>query len=296
MAKYLPEFDYIAPKSLAEAMEILHARVQAVGKTMAGGTDLVMAMREKELRPNYVVSLKNLGHDLEYVRLDPGSGTLRIGALTTVRSMETSALPDGRIQLLGEAASQLGSYQVRNRATLGGNICNASPAADLVPPLMVLEASLVLASSKGERSISIGDFFTGPGRTKIAKDEILKEIVVREMKGSWGASFIKISKRANALAVVNAATLVEIEGNTLRDVRISFGAVAPTPVRAGNVEKALRGASLSSLDLSKVHGELDRDIKPISDLRAGEAYRRHLAWVLLKRSLAASIGRAKHGK
>jgi carbon-monoxide dehydrogenase medium subunit len=291
MRKYLPEFDYIEPRSLSEVLDALNSFKQEV-KVIAGGTDLVTAMREKGLKPKYILSFKNVRDELDYIEFDDKSQVLRIGALTTIHSIETSDILKGKFYVLREAAAQLGSYQIRNLATIGGNLCNASPAADMAPPLMALNSKLVLLSSGGEREIPVEGFFVGPGETILTNDEILKEIIVPEPTGMYGCSFLKISRRMIGLAIVNVATFVKLKDKRLEEVRISLGAVAPTPVRARNLEKELIGKEIDELDLSKVCETVEGDINPISDVRASLEYRKHLAKVLTARSLRISIERA----
>jgi carbon-monoxide dehydrogenase medium subunit len=292
MRKYLPEFEYFEPKSLPQILMMLSSLEGRDGRLLAGGTDLVTSIREKGLRPNYVLTLRNVSKDLDYIDFDAESHVLRIGALTTIHSIETSTVLRKRFYPLTEAASELGSYQVKNRATVGGNICNASPAADMVPALMVLESELQLVSSNGERMVPIEKFFTGPGKSIIGKSELLKEMLVKEPVGNFGASFLKVARKMTGCAIVNVATFVKLDGRTVEEARVALGSVAPVPVRAGTVERELRGRGTDDLDTSKIADTVEKDISPIDDVRATLAYRKHLARTLVERSLDISIKRA----
>jgi len=292
MRKYLPQFEYVEPGSLAQALTMLSSLEGREGRVLAGGTDLVTSMREKGLRPSYVLALKNASKDLNYIQLDADSHVLRIGALTTIRSIESSTVLKKRFYPLVEAASQLGSYQVKNRATVGGNICNASPAADMVPSLMVLESELQLISSNGNRTVPIEKFFTGPGKSVIGKSELLKEILVKEPTGVFGASFLKVARKMTGCAIVNAASFVKLNGKTVEEARVALGSVAPVPVRARTVEHELKSRKIDELDMSRISNTVEKDISPIDDVRASLGYRKQLARTLVERSLELSIKRA----
>jgi len=292
MRKYLPQFEYIEPESLTQALTMLNSLESKDGKVLAGGTDLVTSMREKGLKPSYVLALKHISKDLNYIDFDAESHMLRIGALTTIRTIETSTVLEKRFYPLTEAASELGSYQVKNRATVGGNICNASPAADMVPSLMVLESELQLISSNGKRTVPIEKFFTGPGKNVIGKSELLKEVLIKEPPGIFGASFLKVARKMTGCAIVNVATFVKLNGKTVEETRVALGSVAPVPVRARTVERELKGKRIDDLDISKISNTVETDISPIDDVRASLAYRKHLARSLVERSLSISIKRA----
>jgi carbon-monoxide dehydrogenase medium subunit len=292
MRKYLPQFEYIEPESLPQALTMLTSLEGRDGRVLAGGTDLVTSMREKGLRPSYVLALKNTSKDLNYIDFDAESHMLRIGALTTIHSIDTSNILKRRFYPLTEAASELGSYQVKNRATVGGNICNASPAADMVPPLMVLESELQLISSNGKRIVPIEKFFVGPGKSVLGKSELLKEMLVKEPVGNFGASFLKVARKMTGCAIVNVATFVKLNGRNVEEARVALGSVAPVPVRARTVERELKGKEIDHLDMSKISNTIEKDISPIDDVRASLEYRKHLARTLVERSLNMSIKRA----
>jgi carbon-monoxide dehydrogenase medium subunit len=290
MRRTLPEFEYFAPPSLKDLLELLNSLEKA--KLLASGTDLIPAMREKGLTPKYVVSLKNLTKDLSYIKMDYENGkrVLRIGALTTIHSIEASETLGQKFYILKEAASQLGTYQIRNRATIGGNLCNASPAADMAIPLLALNSRLILLSIEGEREVPIKEFFLGPGKTILKSNEILKEVVIEEPK-SFGSAFLKVSRKAIGLAIVNVACYVELTNGVINDIRVALGAVAPTPVRATNLEKELIGKRINDVDITEACKKVDEDIKPISDVRASKEYRMHLSRVLTERAIRISLQR-----
>ena len=296
MKNYLPSFDYIEPLSLEEALEKLSLFGEKA-KLIAGGTDLVTAMREKGLRPKYVISMKNFMNALNRVEFDNKIQGLRIGALTTLASLansiESSDILRDRFYVLAEAATQIGSYLIRNRATIGGNLCNASPAADMAPAMMILKAEAVLLSRSAIRTVPIQDFFIGPGKTALGSNEMLKEILIPEPTGAYGCSFLKISRKMTGLAIANVATYVELDRGKLKEVRVALGAVAPTPVISRSLARELVGKEIDELNMTEICKKVEKDIKPISDVRASLEYRRKMAYVLTQRSLQVSIKRAK---
>jgi len=240
----LPRFKYLRPKSFEEALELLD-KYGEQAKLLAGGTDLIVKMKDDVVKPKYVIDLSRL-EELKFISKE--DGVIKIGALTTLREIETSPIIRENVHVLSDAVEKMASWQIRNLGTIGGNLCNASPAADTAPPLLVLEAELKLTSSEGERTVPIDQFFTGPGETILKNNELLTEIQIPIMSNHAGTAFLKLGRRfAHTLSIVSVATLVVVEDDVFKDVRIALGSVAPTPVRAKKTEDRFRGLSATKV-------------------------------------------------
>jgi len=292
MLRKLREFEYREPSTLSEALAILN-QYGKEAKVLAGGTDLLVNMKERGWEPRVLVNLKTVP-GLSYIRFDEKEG-LRIGALTTVREVETSSLIRETFPCLHEGAKSLGSVQVRNRATLGGNLCNASPAADNAPPLLVLNARVKLVGAGGERVVPLEKFFVGPGTTVLDK-EVLTEIMVPASSQQVQGVYLTISRReAVDLAQVGIAIAARAEDKktTWRDVRIALGAVAPTPIRAYETEKLLEGREIQKTVIEEAIKKSIEEARPITDLRASEWYRREMVEVLALRALEQIAGQIR---
>jgi carbon-monoxide dehydrogenase medium subunit len=277
-------YEYKAPTTLAEALDALQ-RFGAEARVLAGGTDLMIAIREHGLRPACVVDVKRIA-GLAEVTLDP-VGTLGLGALVSVGDIERSIPVLARFPVLVSAASMLASGQVRNLATIGGNICNASPAADLAPPLLVLEAIATAVGTNGERKFPIAALFSGPGRTTL-DGEILTAFTIKAMPARARATYLKHGPRnAMDIAIVGVAVLAvpDADGRSWEDVRIALGSVAPTPIRVPAAEAVLRGAPICLEAIEQAADIAAREATPISDLRASGDYRRAMVRALTRRAL-----------
>jgi aerobic carbon-monoxide dehydrogenase medium subunit len=286
-------FDFYQPTTLAEASRLLKDNGPG-GRFLAGGTDLVIAMKEKGLLPKYIVDLKRVP-GLSGIR-ENRDGTMTIGALTTMYAIETSPVIKKKYPFLAQSAAEVGSIQIRNRATIGGNMANATPSADVAPSLIALNATAKLASVAGERSVSMEEFFRGPGQNVMATDEILTEITIPKTSPQMVGDYIKFSPRDMMdLAYIGVAVAYNFAGDKkCSGVRIVLGAVAPTPLRAKNSEALLEGQVLSEELAAKVGDEAARESKPISDVRSSADYRRAMVGVMTKRALLnAAIGPAK---
>lgn len=290
------KFDYLQPASLDEALTLL-AGYQDGGERegvclLAGGTDLVPRLNRRVLRPKAVVDLSKIG-ELRELRVEDGQ--VRVGALVAHADLARSAILAEKAPVLARGAAMVGSPQIRNRGTVGGNLANASPAADTAPALMVLGARVRLARRNQERFLPLEEFFLGPGRTAIAGDEVLSEIVFDQMQPGQGASFQKLGKRnAQAISVASAAVLVEVEKgrNTFKQIRIALGAVGPTPLRLKAAEDALAGQPVSRRLIVEAARVIMENIHPITDLRATAEYRRSVAAVLFERAMLEALARA----
>jgi len=284
---YLPDFDYYAPESLEEAIGLL-ARLGPSAMVLAGGTDILVKMKNGLLAPSALVSLKNL-HELRRIRWEDGRG-LVIGALATHNEICNSQAVQEHFPSLAEAAHKLANNQIRNRGTIGGNLVNAIPSADLPPILMALRAYVALAGPDGSRTVQVENFFTGVSACAIAPArEILTEVVVPPQE-TTGSTYIKFGlRRSGALAVVGVAAAVVMEGDTVRDVRICLGAVYKTPARAVQAEQVLIGKRWTVELLEQAGRTAVGCCLPISDIRGSAEYRRDLVRILTRRALKRAI-------
>ncbi len=284
-------FEFYQPATLAEASRLLKENGPG-GRFLAGGTDLVIAMKEKGLLPKYIVDLKRIP-GLSGIR-ENDDGTMTIGALTTMYTIETSPVITTKYPFLAQSAAEVGSIQIRNRATIGGNMANATPSADVAPSLIALNAMAKIASSAaGERTVALEEFFRGPGLNVMSADEILTEISIPKTDPQLVGEYIKFSPRDMMdLAYIGVAVAYHLGSDkTCNGVRIVLGAVAPTPIRAKNSEALLEGKILTEELAAKVGDEAARESKPISDVRSSADYRRAMVGVMTKRALLnAAVG------
>jgi carbon-monoxide dehydrogenase medium subunit len=287
-------FDFYQPATLQEASRLLREKGPG-GRFLAGGTDLVIAMKEKGLLPNYIVDLKRVPA-ISGIRQNP-DGSISLGALTTMYEIETSPLIKKKFHFLAQSAAEVGSIQIRNRATIGGNMCNATPSADTAPALIALGASAKISGGAGERSISLEEFFKAPGETVLKADEILTEIIIPRTPAGLVGEYIKFSPREMMdLAYVGVAVAYDFEPQkrTCAGVRIVLGAVAPTPIRAKRAEATVEGQALSESLAEKAGNIAAEEAKPISDVRSTADYRRAMVAAMTKRALLnAAVGPAK---
>lgn len=290
----LPEFDVIDAQSVEQAWALL-ARYGAEAQLFAGGTDLFVKMKHRRSLPKVLINLKRIP-GLDRIRYDFNDG-LRIGALATIQAIRESSVINTRFRMLGQAAGALGTAQIRNLGTLGGNLANASPSAEFGPPLLVLEAAVHCAGPNGERRIPMTDFFLAPGKSALRPDEVLTELHVSNPLPGTQALYLKHSLRRMDVAMASAAVLVRMEQGVCRDVRIALGAVAPTPFRAAKAEAALSGRKLAGDEndrevLEKVARIAAEETRPIDDLRSQADYRRKVIALLVKQALEQVVARA----
>lgn len=283
----MQRFEYLKATTVEQAVSFLALRKETA-KLLAGGTDLIPDLKNETLAPEYLVDIKSLPGLAGMFYDEEG---LSLGALTTIRAVETSSLIQNSrpFNVLAQAARTLGSVQVRNRATIGGNLCHASPSADMAPALLALGATVYLTGPAGARSASIAEFFTGPGETVAGPDEILTEIrAPKPLSPRTAGVYIKHSPRgAMDLAVVGVAVVVSMSpGDAIcADIRIGLGGVAPTPVRARQAEAVLRGRKLEDALVETAAKMAANDSSPISDVRASAEYRRAMVAVLTDRAI-----------
>jgi CO/xanthine dehydrogenase FAD-binding subunit len=276
---------YAAPRSLEEATEIMRGGKVTI---VAGGTDLMPQTRAGRAR--FQPMLMNLRHVPELLGIAVDGGVVRIGALTTVTGLLGSPLVRERLGVLWQACDHFASDQIRNAATVGGNLCNASPAGDTLVPLLALDACAVLAARPNGavvlRRVPLGEFFMGPGRTCRQPAEILTAVEVPLPPAGRAGAFYKHGTRPGLdISTISIAAVATPGGGALRDVRVAFGAVAPTPIRAPRTEALLEGRAPDAATLEAAAQAAAEEIHPISDVRASDWYRRELVHNMLKRVL-----------
>ena len=283
---YLPDFEYYSPATVNEACLIL-ARLDGVGRVLAGGTDLLPHMKNGTMAPTALVSLKEM-RELREIAYVPGRGVV-IGARATQNGLVRSPVLQERYPAVCETAHSMANNQIRNRGTIGGNLVSAVPSADLPPILIALQANVALAGPRETRTIPLESFFVRPRCSVIAPDEILTEVVIPDQV-TTGSVYLKFGlRRSGALAVVGVAASVVSDGTHVREVRIVLGAVAPTPVRACEAESLLRGNRVTEALLEEVGRAAGYGCRPISDIRGSDEYRRDMVAVFTKRALRKAL-------
>jgi len=292
----LPKFSYHEPSTLEEALQLLSS-LGGNAKVLAGGTDLLVRMKQKIDRPGHVVSIARVpGMDT----IVPRNGhAVTVGAAVTARQLADHEFIHDRFVPLALAASRLGAPMIRNRATIGGNLVNARPAADLPPACMVLNAAVTLKSLAGERQVSVNDFFRGPGQCVIEPNELVVSIEIETPPPWSGGSYIKLGARKTLeISMVNVAALLTLQGpeGPILDAKVALGAVGPTPVRAYGAEELLVGNEPSE-DLFREAGAIGVGMcSPITDHRGTMEYRCMMIEVLTRRCLLEAWEKARSWK
>lgn len=273
--------EYIRPKNVRDVLQRMK-KLKGRGKPVAGGTNVIPDMRAKTLKPDVLIDISHL-KGLSYIKED--KKRIKIGSLTTIAELASSKVIQKYAPILSQAANQLGNPLVRNRATIGGNLADASPAADTAVPLLALDAIVVTEGDGGNRrQISVDQFFKGPNRTVLKKGEIIKEIIFFKPNSNAKMGYLKLGLRnAMAISVVSIAVLMEMEKGKCKKARISLGAVAPTPVRGYRTEEMLMGRDVTKELIEACCDEIKKEIRPITDIRANAEYRKEMASVLLRR-------------
>ena len=284
----LPAFEYLAPASTAELAGLLVTHGPRC-RILAGGTDLVNWMAEKIYTPDYVIDLRRL--PLASITYEKGRG-LTIGAAATIEAIERSAVVRQFYCGLVQAAGQIGSPQIRAMATIGGNCCNASPCADMPPPLVTLDASVVLTSAKGSRELPLESFITGNRQTAIQMDEFLECVRVPDPRPNSACRYSPFGLRAaQEIDIASVAVNIAIDPATglVSHARIAMGAVAPFAMRATQAEALLVGKRPEADAIDRAASECGRECRPIDDLRASASYRRHIVGILARRVLRDAV-------
>lgn len=287
-------FVYLTPKTMDEAISLHQAHGQRA-KYIAGGTDVLVKIKEGKLAPDYLISLKHIiGQDRPF--FNPESGELFIGAFCTHRSIEQSPLVQHRYPILHDAVKNIGSVQIRNVATIGGNLVNAVPSADGAIPLIALDGSAVIYGPKGRRSTELGRFFLGPGQCDLEAGEILTEIVIPPLLPRTGSAYVKHGRReAMELPMLGVGVLLSLKEDmvTCARARICLGVAAPTPFRALQAEKHLEGKPVDDNHLTEAGQIAGRESKVRDSIRGVAWYRREMVGVLVKRMGLKALERAE---
>jgi CO/xanthine dehydrogenase FAD-binding subunit len=289
--KRLPTFEYHAPATIEEALDLI-TRYGDNGRFMAGGTDLLLAMKKREITPEHLVTLSGISA-LKGIAFDEKKG-LTIGALTTLAEIERSDIVKKYYLPLWDAVNVMASIQIRNLATIGGNLCSAVPSADTAPPLIALNASLQLVGPEGERSIPVEAFFTGPTETVRTSNEILTAIMIPKPEVLSSGCYLKLMRRqAMDLALVGVAACLKLDAGkkVCKEARIALGAVAPTPIRVPEVEALLVNKAIDEKLITEAARLAGMQCRPISDIRASQEYRCSMVEVLTRRAVMEAYRR-----
>jgi len=282
--------EIVEPATVGDAVSALRQHRGAMA--LAGATDLIPAIRRGLAKPRLLVNLKRIPA-LAGVRR--ARGGVSIGALTTVAEVLASPILAENWPVLVETAREFGSAQIRNMATIGGNLCNATPSADFPLPLLALDARLRIAGPKGERELPLSEFFVGANKTALSAGEIVTAILVPRVPAHTGAAFVRLGvRKAMDLPIAAAAAAITVapDGRKCRKARIALGAVAPTPMRATGAESLLEGSAISGNLIGEAAAAAARESKPLTDLRASAEYRRDMIVVLVGRALEQAFARA----
>jgi carbon-monoxide dehydrogenase medium subunit len=288
------DLKYVNPESLRETVALI-SEYQGRAKIIAGGTDLLAKMKKGFSLPEVLINVECVD-ELHYIRYSPKSGLL-IGAATSLAAVEKSDLVNARFPILAQAVGLMASPFLRNRATIGGNLCNAAPSADTAPALMVLGARIKIVGMDYEKVVPVEKFFTGPGQTVLKSCQVITEIQVPDLPARSAAVYLKQKRRNGAdLAVVGVAVQLTLEkhGDTIKDVHIALGAVAPTPIRAKKAEHLLQGHALTDQILIQAGELASVESSPIDDARSSADYRKKLVVVLVRRAVAQAFEAAKN--
>lgn len=280
----------IMPRTLAAA---LAAKADRGVVAIAGGTDILVRLHDCIARPWPKLLVLDKINSLHKINI--GEKEISLGPLVTFTEIESSRLLGRYAPQLAAAAALAGSVQIRNRATIGGNIANGSPAGDTIPPLYVLDSVLEISSAKGKRLVAIEEFFRGPGKTILRADELITKIKFPKTKAA--GFFLRLgTRRALAISKVSVSALIQIEHQIVKDVKIALGAVAPTVIRAENAEQYLLGKKLDSESIAEAAAIVQSEARPIDDIRSNADYRKAMVGVLLKRGLNSILEKATHAR
>jgi len=288
-------FEYVAPKTIKEVTAALkkHGKRAMI---VAGGTDLLVKMKGRALTPEVVVDIKRVP-GLDEIRFDKRNG-LTLGACVTMGEVERSSVVRERYAGVAEGAEIVGSVQIRNRATIVGNLCNAAPSADVAPGLMTLGAKVKIVGPGGSRTVALENFFAGPGRNTLKPGEWVTHVVVPPPPPRTGSAYVRHTTReAMDIAVVGVGAAVTLapRNGVCKDARIVLGAVAPTPIRAPRAEGLLRGKKLTADLIAQAGQAASEEARPISDQRGSAEFRRELTKVMTERMVARALKAAKKG-
>jgi carbon-monoxide dehydrogenase medium subunit len=289
MLTLLPKFEYYSPRTLEEALEFLE-KVKSSYRVLAGGTDLLLEMKHKLRYPaNTIVDISKL-NELRYVK--EKDGFIAIGSLTRIEDLKNSEIIRKRLPILAEIAAEFGTWQIRNMATIGGNVCNGSSSADYSLALLILDAELHFLSLKGERRVK-SELFINDGNEAIKPGELLIEITIPKLQSKAGTSFLKYEgRRVSSIPILNVACMLELEDTFIKDVRIALGGVEQLPRRLKPVEEKLKELDVRDIDkVDRVLQTIPLLINPRSGVVASAEYRRAMSYVFVKRALLQALER-----
>lgn len=288
----MKNFDYAAPTSLAEATKLL-AGTNGTARILAGGTDLIVQLREHLKEADLVVDVKKIP---ELMELKLSAQGLKLGAAVPCYLLYENKEISAKYPALTDSARIIGGWQIQSRASIGGNLCNSSPAGDSLPSLIALNVKCVIAGPNGSREVPAADFCTGPGKNVLQKGEVLAALVFPPVGPKTGSAYERfIPRNEMDIAVVGAASWVKLNstGDKIDEARIALAAIAPTPKFAAEASQWLAGQPATEATYAQA-GELAKKVAiPISDMRGPAEYRTHLVGVLVKRTLADAVERAK---
>ena len=282
------EFEYLAPKTLDEALILLDNYKDKSARILAGGTDLLVKMKTIDLKTDYLINIKNIP-ELNFIDIADG---LKIGAAVSLSRIERIGKVKERYPALYEGIKSMAAIAVRNMGTIAGNICNASPAADTVPPLIAYGAEVKLVSKRGERTVLVEDFITGVGKTVIEADEIISQVNIPEINKNSGSAFSKKSRVKADIAKINLAVYLEKEGNICKDCKIVLGSVAVKAIRVKEAESLLKGQTVNASRIDEAAEKASEEIKPIDDIRSSVEYRTDVARVMVEDTIKVAWERA----
>jgi carbon-monoxide dehydrogenase medium subunit len=283
------EFEYLAPKTLGEALNLLDEYKDKNIKILAGGTDLLVKMKTTDLQVDYLLNIKNIP-ELDFIDTTQG---LKLGAITPLSHIAKEEKVKMNYAALYEGIMSMAAPAVRNMGTVAGNLGNASPAADTVPPLIAYGAEVKLQSKRGERTVLMEDLIIGVGKTLLEPDEMITEINISEIPKNTGSAFLKKSRVKADLSKINLAVYLEREDNICKDCKIVFGSVAIKALRAEKTENLLKEQTVNSELINKAAEQASLEIKPIDDIRSTAKYRIAMSKEMLKNGFELAWVRAK---
>lgn len=294
----LPKFEYHNPCTVTEAVD-LAGKYNGNAKFVAGGTDLLLAMKKREVMPEHLISLTGVG-ELRHITVvangKPSDDVwgLKIGALTTLAQLFSSDVVKKNYTPLWDAVDVMASSQIRSIATVGGNLCSGVPSADTAPPLLAMDASVEIAGQKGSRTIPLSQFFKGPKETVLKQKEILSQILIPKVDPLSAGCYVKLMRRsAMDLALVGVAAFIKLdkEKKICKEARVALGAVAPTPIRVPEAEAILVGKKIGEAQIVAAAKAAGATCRPITDIRASLEYRCSMVEVLTQRAIAQALQR-----
>lgn len=278
------EFEFFKPKSLKEAIK-LKSDYKDEASFLAGGTDIVVNMQDGQFYPKVIIDLKGIS---ELKKLKKEKDGLHIGCLITFNELLASSIVKKDYPLLWEAAGNVASGPLRNRATMVGNLCSCVPCLDSGPPTLIYEASLVIESIEGKEVITISDFLLGPRKTKLNSTELVSEIILPKFSTKKGEAFVKLKRYKGEDLAQASVGVMALSGN---NYRVAFGSVGPVPLRAKKIEELLNGKKINQKLIEQAQDLVEKEISPITDIRSSKEYRLLMSKVMFERGLKAAVER-----